>query len=147
MTSLEAEGGTLFESSRVIGVDRSGERVTVRTAQAEIDTDRVVLASGQPILDRGAFFARLKPQRSYAAALSSSWVPEGMHLSADQQARSLRSVTVAGGEEPADDRRLRARDRPQRPAAPALVAAVLGGRDLPRQRGPPRVVGAGPVAR
>lgn len=99
VTSLEAEGGTLFESSRVVGVDRSGERVTVRTAQAELDTDRVVLASGQPILDRGAFFARLKPQRSYAAALSSSWVPEGMHLSSDQQTRSLRSVTVAGGEE------------------------------------------------
>ena len=97
--TFEAAGGTLHEFSRVLGADRSGDTVTVRTATADLTASVVVLASGQPILDRGAYFARLKPQRSYAATLSSSWVPEGMHLSSDQQVRSLRSVTVADGEE------------------------------------------------
>ena len=30
--------------------------------------DRLVLATGSPILDRGGYFAKLVPQRSYATA-------------------------------------------------------------------------------
>lgn len=97
--SLEAEGGHLFEDSRVTGVERGEGRVEVRTAAASLEASTVVLASGQPILDRGAFFARLKPQRSYAAAVTSDWLPEGMHLSSDPQSRSLRSVRTADGAE------------------------------------------------
>lgn len=97
--SLEAEGGRLFEGSRVESVDRSGDRVEVRTAAARLSAGTVVVATNQPVLDRGAFFARLKPQRSYAASLSSPWVPEGMHLSTDLQSRSLRSVSTADGED------------------------------------------------
>ena len=99
VTSLEAEGGRLFEGSRVESVDRDGDRVEVLTDSAKISAGTVVVATNQPILDRGAFFARLKPQRSYAASLSSPWVPEGMHLSTDLQVRSLRSVRTADGEE------------------------------------------------
>lgn len=95
-----AAGAGLHEGARVTGVDRGEERVTLTTdGGAVVDAGRVVLATNQPILDRGAFFARLQPQRSYAATLTSSWLPTGMHLSADLAVRSLRSVRTGAGEE------------------------------------------------
>ena len=72
--------------------------MTVTTQHADVTADHVVLATGQPILRRHGYFARLHPQRSYAAALRSPWVPHGMYLSADSPSRSVRSYPV-GGEE------------------------------------------------
>lgn len=96
---VEAEGGIVHEHSRVVDVDRSTDRVTLETdGLALLDAGHVVLATAQPILDRGAFFSRLKPQRSYAATLAGTWLPRGMHLSADSRVRSLRSVRT-GDEE------------------------------------------------
>jgi nitrite reductase/ring-hydroxylating ferredoxin subunit len=64
-----------------------------------VAAERVVLATGIPIMDRGAFFARLSPLRSYAAAFTvSDLPPQGMYLSADQPTRSLRSAVTEGGE-------------------------------------------------
>ena len=52
---------------------------------------RVVIATGTPILDRGAFFARLEPQRSYAAAFTVPGdIPRGMYISVDKPERSIR---------------------------------------------------------
>lgn len=99
LRAVEAEGGQVFEDSRVESVDVDGSRVRLRTAHGEVDAGQVVLATGQPILDRGAFFARLQPQRSYAVTLEGAWVPDGVHLSADRHSRSLRSVRTAAGEE------------------------------------------------
>lgn len=95
-----AAGAGLHEGARVATVVRDGDGVTLTTdAGAVVDAGQVVLATNQPILDRGAFFARLQPQRSYAATLTSSWQPAGMHLSADHAVRSVRSVSGADGEE------------------------------------------------
>ncbi|WP_435769835.1 FAD-dependent oxidoreductase [Nocardioides sp. SYSU DS0651] len=100
LASVEAEGGTVHEATRVVSVDRESSRVRLHTdTGAEVDAARVVLATNQPILDRGAFFARLKPQRSYAATITSDWQPDGMHLSSDLQVRSLRSVRSGDGED------------------------------------------------
>lgn len=94
-----AAGAGLHEGTRVAGVDRGEDRVTLTTESgAVVEAGRVVLATNQPILDRGAFFARLQPQRSYAATLTSAWLPTGMHLSADLAVRSLRSVHSDGEE-------------------------------------------------
>lgn len=95
-----AAGAGLHEGARVTAVDRGEDRVTLTTdGGAVVDAGQVVLATNQPILDRGAFFARLQPQRSYAATLTSTWLPTGMHLSADVAVRSLRSVRTSTGEE------------------------------------------------
>lgn len=95
-----AAGADVHEGARVTGVDRGEDRVTLRTDRgAVVEAGRVVLATNQPILDRGAFFARLQPQRSYAATLASAWLPSGMHLSSDLAVRSLRSVRSRDGEE------------------------------------------------
>jgi hypothetical protein len=50
-----------------------------------------VLATGIPILDRGGFFARLKPQRSYCRAYTVPGdITRGMYISTDSPTRSVR---------------------------------------------------------
>ncbi len=99
VAQLIAEGGELFEHTRLTDVQNRGGSVTVTTEQTIVTANHVVLATAQPVLRRHGFFARLHPQRSYAAALRSPWVPHGMYLSADQPTRSLRSLPVPGGDE------------------------------------------------
>lgn len=95
-----AAGAGVHEGARVTKADRGEGGVTLRTDRgAVVEAARVVLATNQPILDRGAFFARLQPQRSYAATLASAWLPTGMHLSADLAVRSLRAVRSGDGED------------------------------------------------
>lgn len=96
---LLAEGGELFEGSRVRDLRRTDDGVRVETDHGTATARRVVLATNQPILLRHGFFARLKAQRSYAAALHSPWTPHGMYLSSDPTSRSLRSLPVPGGDE------------------------------------------------
>ncbi|MFI6044226.1 FAD-dependent oxidoreductase [Nocardia sp. NPDC051321] len=80
-------GALIFENTRVVGV--SGD--AVNTEHGPVQAGTVVLATGTPILDRGGFFARLEPKRSYALAFDVSGpVPRGMYLSADEPTRSLR---------------------------------------------------------
>ena len=80
MQSISGEGGGLALKTRTT----QGDEFTVHSRQC-------VLATGIPILDRGGFFARLKPHRSYCMAYK---VPgnltRGMYLSADSPARSIR---------------------------------------------------------
>lgn len=59
----------------------------------------MVLATGTPILDRGAYFAKLVPLRSYATTYRvPGAIPQGMYLSVDDPSRSLRTVPTDDGE-------------------------------------------------
>lgn len=94
---VQAHGGEIFTGARVHQVTGSGP-VQVRLDAAELLADRVVLATGTPFLDRGGFFARLEPGRSYLVALRvPGTVPTSMSISVDSPVRSMRT---AG---PADD--------------------------------------------
>jgi len=77
VAELLAEGGDLFEQTRVRDLRRTGDGVRVLAGSATATARTVVLATNQPILLRHGFFARLKAERSYCAALgtarSSSW--------------------------------------------------------------------------
>lgn len=102
LTTMAADvrrrGGTIYQGARVRSVD-PGRPVTVRTDDATLRAGRVVLATGIPIMDRGGFWARLQPLRSYAAAFRYPGpVPQGMYLSADSPTRSLRSAPRADGD-------------------------------------------------
>lgn len=103
---VERHGGEIFEGSRVTGVSSGSPcEVTVTTddgdggtREVRITAGRVVLATGTPILDRGGFFARLEPLRSYALALDVPGpLPEDMAISAEEPTRSLRTAPVTGG--------------------------------------------------
>jgi glycine/D-amino acid oxidase-like deaminating enzyme len=99
---LDSHGGQIFEDSRVLNVGSGShgtEALRIATEHGELTADRVVLATGVPILDRGGFFARLSPMRSYAAAFAVPVnAPKGMYLSADEPTRSVRSVPTDQGE-------------------------------------------------
>ena len=58
----------------------------------------VVVATNMPILDRGGFFARAEPARSYGLAFRTGTpAVDGMYLSADQPSRSLRDAPDPDG--------------------------------------------------
>lgn len=103
--ALEGRGMRIFEDSRVLDVD-DGSPCTVKCASGEIHAGWVVLASHLPFLDRGLFFAKAFPERSYALAWKPATDdgerPRGMYISSDQPTRSLRSAAdghlIVGGE-------------------------------------------------
>ena len=94
---LTAAGGRIFERSRATGVSW-GRTPTVRTGtDAGVRADHVVVATLMPFLDRGLWWSRLTPSRSYAVlAHPGSFVPHGMYISLDQPTRSLRATPVNG---------------------------------------------------
>ncbi|MEC3918989.1 FAD-dependent oxidoreductase [Nocardia sp. CDC160] len=97
---IESHGVQIFESTRATGVrsGKDGDHL-IDTEHGPISAGTVVLATGTPILDRGGFFARLVPQRSYLAAFRpSAPIPHGMFLSAGEPTRSLRHVPDPDGD-------------------------------------------------
>lgn len=97
-SQFRAHGGTLVQGSRVTGAGTaSGNRIRVTTSLGSVTAQHLVLATGIPILDRGGYFARLLPLRSYAMAHPVHGdVPQGMYLSIDAPSRSLRTAHVDG---------------------------------------------------
>lgn len=99
LAEFAAHGGVLVENARVTGAG-SGSPLTVTTTQGTMTTDRLVLATGTPVLDRGGYFAKLTPLRSYVTTHRVPGpLPQGMYLSVDDPARSLRTVAVDGDEQ------------------------------------------------
>ncbi|HEY7044148.1 MAG TPA: FAD-dependent oxidoreductase [Nocardioidaceae bacterium] len=96
---LVERSGVIHEESPVTSLRRGdgGVRIAAPTATERAET--VVVATGTPIFDRGGYFARLEPDRSYAVAFRSPGTPPaGMYLSADTPTRSLRSYPREDGE-------------------------------------------------
>ncbi len=98
---LRQRGGRIIEGVRLTGASGSSP-VTVETTHGELSADRLVLATGVPVLDRGAYFAKLTALRSYVLAFrvpaGASPIPQGMYLSADEPSRSLRTASSGGDE-------------------------------------------------
>ena len=65
LAEFAAHRGVLVEHTRVTDADASST-VAITTNRGAMTADRLVLATGTPILDRGAYFAKLTPLRSYA---------------------------------------------------------------------------------
>ncbi|MBA3360361.1 MAG: FAD-dependent oxidoreductase [Acidimicrobiia bacterium] len=98
-------GGLLVESTRAIAVDDSDrDGCIVTTDRGEVQANAVVMATQIPFLNRGLFFARTTPMRSYALAAPWKSPPDGMYISVDTPTRSIRShvdsqgsVLIVGG--------------------------------------------------
>lgn len=95
VAELRALGGVCIEGARVTGTAATTP-LTVHTTLGDVRADRLVLATGIPVLDRGGYFAKLSPQRSYALVFripaTGGQIPEGMYLSVYEPSRSLRTV-------------------------------------------------------
>lgn len=95
---LPGDGSAIYERTRAHSVS-DGSPCRVRTDHGEVVARDVIVATHYPMLDRGLFFARLSPERSYAiAARLRGPVPQGMYISTESPAHSLRAVPY-GGEE------------------------------------------------
>ncbi|MDV7133736.1 FAD-dependent oxidoreductase [Williamsia muralis] len=107
VAEAQRHGVQVYENTRVVSVhSKDGDQI-LRTDQVDPVTGddvtvrgrKIILATGTPILDRGGFFARVHPERSYAAAFSvSEPIMAGMYLAADQPSRSVRWVPGPNGE-------------------------------------------------
>ena len=96
-------GGAVHEDTRALQVTTDPSGVSVTTARGTVTADFAVLATHLPFLDRGGFFARAHPYRSYALSMRlRGAVPEAMYISAEDPTRSLRPVpggrVIVGGE-------------------------------------------------
>ncbi|QIX25864.1 FAD-dependent oxidoreductase [Nocardioides sp. JQ2195] len=65
--------------------------------EVSVEAAEVVLATGVPVLDRGLYFAKVEPQRSYVLAFAFAESLGGMYLSAGTSSRSVRDAPGAAG--------------------------------------------------
>jgi glycine/D-amino acid oxidase-like deaminating enzyme/nitrite reductase/ring-hydroxylating ferredoxin subunit len=99
--AVHGNGSEVFEGSAVRTVDSEGP-CHVHADGGTVTAQQVIVATHYPLLDRGLFFARLEPTRSYCiAARIPGPPPQGMSISAGKATRSVRSygeALVLGGE-------------------------------------------------
>jgi glycine/D-amino acid oxidase-like deaminating enzyme/nitrite reductase/ring-hydroxylating ferredoxin subunit len=90
--------GPVHEGTMATGVH--GGRVAT-AGGASVTAEHVVVATHLPFLDRGLYFARCHPERSYVVAGRTAAAPAGMYLSTEQPAHSIRAHgdwLLVGGE-------------------------------------------------
>ena len=90
---IPGEGSHVFENSRALDVDE-GQPLTVACERGGVAARDLIIATNYPFLDRGLYFPRVHPQRSYAIAgvPDPSLACEGMYISSDQPTRSIRTI-------------------------------------------------------
>jgi glycine/D-amino acid oxidase-like deaminating enzyme/nitrite reductase/ring-hydroxylating ferredoxin subunit len=98
VSEVRRQGGTVVTGRRVTGAPLSGDAVHLDDGTT-VEALNVVLATGVPILDRGLYFAKVEPQRSYALAFRHPQPPELMMISAG-------SPTISVRDAPSDEGRL-----------------------------------------
>lgn len=91
-------GGEIFENTRAVHVAES-DGCTVHTANGTVRARHVVVATLMPFLDRGGFFARAYPSRSYVVtARIRGEPPQAMLIKVLAPVHSIRSVPFQGEE-------------------------------------------------
>src|SRR3954467_15431217 len=99
--AVDGGGSHVFERSRAIAVAGGKEHVRISTTRGELTADQVVVATHFPFLDRGGYFARMHPERSYGLGLylkRGAKAPQGMYLSTESPSHTVRSHPTAKGE-------------------------------------------------
>jgi glycine/D-amino acid oxidase-like deaminating enzyme/nitrite reductase/ring-hydroxylating ferredoxin subunit len=96
--AVAGDGSYVFEQTRALNV-HEGDRCRVETDRGSLVARDVVVATHIPFLDRGLFFAKEHPQRSYAIAvpLGGMRPPEGMYINVSSPTRSIRTAPFKGG--------------------------------------------------
>jgi glycine/D-amino acid oxidase-like deaminating enzyme/nitrite reductase/ring-hydroxylating ferredoxin subunit len=94
---LRHQGGTVVTGRRVIGAPLTATTAVDLADGNRVRAENVVLATGVPFLDRGMYFAKVEPNRSYALAFRHPSPPEAMMLSAGSPTRSIRDAQATDG--------------------------------------------------
>jgi glycine/D-amino acid oxidase-like deaminating enzyme/nitrite reductase/ring-hydroxylating ferredoxin subunit len=96
--SIHGDGSAIFEETTALDVDGGGP-CEVKTKSGRVTADHVIVATHQPFLLKGFYFARMTLKRSYALAMRIEGnVPQGLYISTDANFRSMRPQTAAGGD-------------------------------------------------
>jgi glycine/D-amino acid oxidase-like deaminating enzyme/nitrite reductase/ring-hydroxylating ferredoxin subunit len=95
---IPGDGSHVFEQTRATSV-KSGETAIVETSSGRLLARHVVVTTQLPFLDRGLFFAKAHPQKSFAvsAEVAEAPAPRGMYISIDEPTRSIRSAPSGDG--------------------------------------------------
>jgi glycine/D-amino acid oxidase-like deaminating enzyme/nitrite reductase/ring-hydroxylating ferredoxin subunit len=90
--SIRGEGSHVFENTRARFVNERD--ACVETDQGNVRATDVILATHLPFMDRGLFFAKAHPHRSYAVAapIDPAQAPDGMFINAGLPTRSVRTI-------------------------------------------------------
>ncbi|MEX1079418.1 MAG: FAD-dependent oxidoreductase [Homoserinimonas sp.] len=97
-TDVQEHGGVIYERTALTGAHAGKLTTTVTTARGRLLASQLILATGVPVLDRGLYFAKVVPRRSYALAFTVPGpIPEGMYISVDSPTRSLRTAPLESG--------------------------------------------------
>lgn len=97
VSQLREHGGVLHQGVRVKDVSQTRPMRAVLEDGREVTASTIVLATGMPILDRGLYFAKVQPNRSYAAVFRGVTPPQAMYLSAGTPVHSIRDVILPTG--------------------------------------------------
>lgn len=91
---VDGGGSFIFEKTKVLDVEE-GTRCRVQTEHGDLTATDVIVATNMPFLDRGLFFTKVHPMRSYVVAGyvdAAASAPEGMYISAESPTRSIRLI-------------------------------------------------------
>jgi glycine/D-amino acid oxidase-like deaminating enzyme/nitrite reductase/ring-hydroxylating ferredoxin subunit len=99
--AIRRAGSQIYEGTRATGL-HEGTPCRVITTGGTVHAGHVVIATHYPIFDRGGYFARLEPIRSYCiAAKVRGPLPNGMSINAGSPTRSINThggLLIVGGE-------------------------------------------------
>jgi glycine/D-amino acid oxidase-like deaminating enzyme len=95
--AIDGDGSRIYEHTVATGI-RESHPSTVTTREGSIAAADVIVATHMPMLDRGLFFTKVHPYRSYVVAGYPSGEPlTGMYISTGGPTRSLRSTPGPDG--------------------------------------------------
>jgi glycine/D-amino acid oxidase-like deaminating enzyme/nitrite reductase/ring-hydroxylating ferredoxin subunit len=96
--TIPGEGSHVFQETRAVSVE-DGEPCRVETNRGVVTARDVIVATHLSILDRGLFFAKTSPKRSYVVGIpvEPGSAPEGMFISTETPVHSIRSTPLDGG--------------------------------------------------
>jgi glycine/D-amino acid oxidase-like deaminating enzyme/nitrite reductase/ring-hydroxylating ferredoxin subunit len=96
--TITGDGSYVFENSRVQSVEEATPCQVIANNTILQATD-VLLTTQIPIMDRGLFFAKCYPQRSYivGAKINSEKAPDGMYIGVGKNYHSIRTTPTEDG--------------------------------------------------
>lgn len=88
---IDGDGSHVFEQTNATNVS-DGDPCEVETDKGTVRARDVVIATHLPFMDRGLFFAKAHPHRSYAVAapIDEAAAPDGMFINSGTPTRSVR---------------------------------------------------------
>jgi glycine/D-amino acid oxidase-like deaminating enzyme/nitrite reductase/ring-hydroxylating ferredoxin subunit len=96
--SIPSDNSYLFENTKVKTVEQNNP-CQVITDKGTLRAQKVLITTHLPILDRGLYFAKTYPKRSYiiGARIDSSQAPQGMFIGSGKDYNSIRTTPYQDG--------------------------------------------------